>query len=353
MTDTEAPAEAIAIADFRSDTVTRPTAAMRTAMAEAAVGDDVFGDDPTVRALEEEVAALFRREAALFVTSGSQGNQIAAHLHTDPGQEVALSENSHSYDWELAGLAVLSGLQARTLPTERGLIDVDAVKATLRDAGGFRPACKLLIVENTHNFHGGSVVPLAHMRKLHDAARERGAAVHLDGARIWNAAAATDTPVDDYGRLADTISVCFSKGLGAPAGSALVGDRAFIDRARETRKLFGGGLRQVGVLAAPALVGLHQQRPKLGEDHRRAKELKAGMCQYPNVTSVYGDVDTNIVFIQAEGHDAAKMVEAMKADGVLTFATGPDTLRFVTHYDVDDDDVQRAIASFGTALVKG
>jgi len=348
VTETEAPA----LADFRSDTVTRPTAAMRRAMAEAAVGDDVFGDDPTVCELEAEVAALFRREAALFVPSGSQGNQIAAHVLTEPGQEVALSENSHSYDWELAGLAVLSGLQARALPAERGCIDVDAVKATLRDAGGFRPACKLLIVENSHNFHGGAVVPLAHMRALYDAAKERGAKVHLDGARIWNAAAATGTPVDDYGRLADTISVCFSKGLGAPAGSALVGDRAFIARARETRKLFGGGMRQVGVLAAPALVGLREQRPLLGEDHRRAKELAAGMCQYPGVTSVYDPVDTNIAFIRAEGHDGQRMADVMKSDGVLTLATGPETLRFVTHYDVNDNDVERAIASFGTALAK-
>lgn len=337
-------------ADFRSDTVTRPTPAMRTAMAEAVVGDDVLGDDPTVRELEQEVAALFGREDALFVPSGSQGNQIAAHLHAGPGEEVAVGDNSHTYDWELAGLAALSGLQARPLPADRGRIDVDAVRATLRPAGGFRPACRLLMMENTHNFHGGAVVPLEHLRALQAAAREKDARVHLDGARLWNASVAADVSLSDYGAVADTIMVCLSKGLGAPVGSLLIGDRDLTVRAREVRKMLGGGMRQVGVLAAPALVAVREQRDGLAADHARAARLAEGFLGHDGVSLPYGPVETNIVFVRVEGRDAGRIAETLGAAGVLTIATGPDTLRFVTHYDVGDEDVDRALEAFSSAL---
>jgi threonine aldolase len=338
------------IADFRSDTVTRPTPAMRRAMAEAPVGDDVLGDDPTVRELEQEVAGLFGREDALFVPSGTQGNQIAAHLHARPGEEVAVGENSHSLDWELAGLAALSGLQARPLPAERGRIDADAVRATLRPAGGFRPACRLLLVENTHNFHGGAVVPIEHLRRLREIAREKGAAVHLDGARIWNASAASGEPLSAYGEVADTVMVCLSKGLGAPIGSLLIGDRDLLVRAREVRKLFGGGMRQVGVLAAPGLVAVREQRAGLAADHARAERLAQGFLTHDGVSLLHGPVETNIVFVRVEGHDASRIAGALAEAGVLAIPTGPDVLRFVTHYDVSDAHVDRALEALAAAL---
>jgi threonine aldolase len=335
-------------ADFRSDTVTRPTAAMRRAMAEAVVGDDVFGEDPTVQELEEAAARLFRREAALFVPSGCMGNQIAARLHTRPGEEVVVEAASHTFDWELAGLAALSGVQARPLRGERGCLDPDEVRATLRPAGGFRPRCGLLCVENTHNFHGGAVVPIERLRALCAVARDRGARVHLDGARLWNAAVATGTPLPAYGEVADTIMVCLSKGLGAPVGSLLVGDREAVVRAREVRKLLGGGMRQAGILAAAGLVALRDHLGRLVEDHRRARALADGVAA-AGATLPTGAPDTNIVLVAVPGRDAARTCEAMRSRGVLALPAGPDRIRFVTHLDVDDEDVGRAIDAFRAA----
>lgn len=337
-------------ADFRSDTVTRPTPAMRRAMAEARVGDDVFGEDPTVLELQTEVAALFGREAALFVPTGSQGNQIAVRLHTQPGEEVAVGEASHSFDWEMAALAALSGVQARILPTARGCIDREAASAAIHPAGGFRPACRLLMVENTHNFHGGAVVPLAHLTALKETAAERGARVHLDGARLWNAAAASGVPLSAYGEVADTIMVCLSKGLGAPVGSMLVGDEALIARARDVRKMFGGGMRQVGVLAAPGLVAVRDMRSGLAEDHARARRLGAAFVEHDGVSLPHGDVDTNIVIVRLAKRDADAVQQHLASRGVAAIAFAGDHLRFVTHHDVNDDDVQHAIEAFAEMM---
>lgn len=343
MTDVPAPARKVPpIADFRSDTLTRPTQAMREAMRDAEVGDDVFSEDPTVRRLEDEVAALFGRDAALFVPSGSQGNQIAARLHARSGEEVAVGEASHSLDWEMAALASLSGLQARTLPTRRGMIDPGAVAEQLREAGGFRPACRLLMVENTHNFHGGAVVPLSHLQSLFAVAREQGARVHLDGARLWNAAVATGTPLDAYGRIADSLMVCLSKGLCAPVGSMLIGDRGWIRQARDVRKLFGGGMRQVGVLAAPGLVAIRDMRDRLSEDHTRAKRLADGL-EALGAELPFGPVDTNIVLVRWKGRDAKDVQSRLEIRGVRAIAVGADRLRFVTHHDVDDAGVDQAL----------
>lgn len=340
-------------ADFRSDTLTRPSPAMRRAMAEAVVGDDVWSEDPTVLELQAEVAERFERDAALFVPSGSQGNQIAARLHTRPGEEVAVGEDSHGYDWEMAALAALSGLQARTLPTTRGAIDVDAARRTLRPAGGFRPACRLLMVENTYNFHGGAVVPIAHLARLREVAREKGARVHLDGARLWNAAVASSTPLADYGRVADSIMVCLSKGLGAPVGSLLIGDADFIAAAREVRKLLGGGMRQVGVLAAPGLLALREHVERLAEDHERARRLADGLTSLSGVRLPYGPVETNIVIVEVAGRDAASLAEAFARRGVGVVAAGPASLRFVTHLDVGDDDVGTALDAARDVLAEG
>ena len=320
-------------------------------MAEADVGDDVYGEDPTVRALEQETATLLGKEAALFAPSGSMGNQIAVHLQTSPGQEVALGGESHSFDWELSGLAALSGVQARPLPTQRGRFDVEQVRATLRPAGGFRPACKLLIVENTHNFQGGAVLPLEHLQQLREAALARGARVHLDGARLWNASAASGVTLAAYAASADSVMVCYSKGLGAPVGSALVGEAALIARARETRKLFGGGMRQVGVLAAPALLALRTHRERLVEDHARARRLAQGLATLPGAEILHAPVETNIVFARFRGADAADLKARLAARHVLVGTSGLDTLRFVTHLDVGDGDVARALESL-TALLR-
>jgi threonine aldolase len=336
-------------ADFRSDTVTRPTPAMRRAMAEAVVGDDVFGEDPTVARLEAEVAGLLGKAAALFVPTGCQGNQIAIRLHTSPAEEIAVEAASHTFDWELAGAAAISGVQARPLPSVRGAIDPDLVRATLRPAGGFRPRCGLLVVENTHNFHGGAVVPIDRLRALHAVAKERGGAVHLDGARLWNAAVASNTPLSAYGAAADSIMVCLSKGLGAPVGSILAGDAAFVARAREVRKLLGGGMRQVGVLAAPALLAI-RDRARLREDHERAHRLASGVCEAPGVSMPGGPPDTNIVIVRVERGDPKVVCATMKAAGVLALPAGPDRIRFVTHFDVDDEDVARAVGAFHAAL---
>jgi threonine aldolase len=319
-------------------------------MAEAVVGDDVFQDDPTVRELEAEVAGLFGREAALFVPSGCQGNQIAAHLHGRPGEEVVVGDTSHTFDWELAGLAVLSGLQARPLPAELGVFDLDQVASTLQGAIGFRPAIGLLMVENTHNFHGGAVVPLSHLQALYALAQENGVRVHLDGARIWNAATASGVSLQEYGAVADSIMACLSKGLGAPVGSVLVGEQAFIAKARQTRKLFGGGMRQTGVLAAPGLVALRTQRALLTEDHKRAARLAAGFQESKDIELPYGAPQTNIVFVRARGRSGASIAASLADAGVLAIATGPETLRFVTHYDVDDEAVSRAIEAFQRAV---
>jgi threonine aldolase len=261
-----------------------------------------------------------------------------------------VGEASHSLDYEMAGLAALSGLQARTVPTSRGRMDADAVRRALRPAGGFRPAARLLIVEETHNFHGGAVVPIEHLRLLRAVASERGAAVHLDGARLWNAAVASGTPLVEYGRVADTLMLSLSKGLGAPVGSILVGDRAALARAREVRKLFGGGMRQVGVLAAAGLLAVTTGIDRLAEDHARAQRLAAGLLAHDGVSLPFGEVETNIVRVSLGGRDPERVVASLRAAGVLCLPAGEGSVRFVTHYDVDDEGIDHALGVFAEAL---
>jgi threonine aldolase len=334
--------------DLRSDTVTRPTPGMRRAIAEAEVGDDVFGDDPTVKALEERIADLLGKEAALFLPSGTMANEVAVAAHTERGDEVLLEENSHVFLYEGGGPALLSGVQLRPLPGDRGLPDRETVLAALRPRDPHFPRSRLLVLENTHNRAGGRVLPLESLEGLCRAVTERGLRTHLDGARLWNAAVATGIPESRWAAPFDSVSVCLSKGLGAPVGSVLAGPAAFIDLARHYRKRFGGGMRQVGLLAAAGLYALDHHRERLAEDHRRAAALASALEACPGLSVDAGGVETNIVLadVTPSGRDAAWWVKRLRAHGVLVVAMGPRTLRCVTHLDVDDEGLRRAVEAF-------
>ena len=333
--------------DLRSDTVTRPTPAMRRAIAEAVVGDDVFGDDPTVIELERRVASLAGMQAALYVPSGAMGNQLAVRVQTGRGDEVLLEAQSHLYINEQGGIAALSGCLAHPIAGERGVIDPAAVAAAVRDASDDHVArASLLCLENTHNRHGGSILPLERLTALAATARERGLRVHLDGARLWNASVATGIPIREWAARVDTLSMCFSKGLGAPIGSILVGPADTIRRARRVRKQWGGGMRQVGILAAACLHALDHHVERLADDHRRAKRLAAGLRGAPGVR--VPEPETNIVMIELaeRGLDRDAILAALHARGVWMGPSGPRRIRAITHLDVDDGGIERAIATF-------
>ncbi len=326
--------------DLRSDTVTRPTRAMRTAMAEAEVGDDVYGEDPTVLALEEQVADLFGHEAALFVPTGSMGNVLAVRALVPVGRELLCESSSHVVRAELGAHAAYSGLTTRTWTHPRGLVDLDAVRGLYApDLGPYFVPTAAVAVENTHNFAGGTVNPLGALQDLREWATGVGVAVHLDGARIWNAHVATGTPLREYGAVVDTLSVCLSKGLGAPIGSVLVGSRAVADEARVWRKRMGGGMRQVGILAAAGLHALEHHVARLADDHAHARLLAEAVGVDP------AGVDTNIVVVPRS--DAADFVLAARDQGVLVSAVGPTTVRLVTHLDVTRAQVDRAATVLG------
>jgi len=340
------------IVDLRSDTVTRPTPAMRRAMAEAVVGDDVLGDDPTVQELERRVAALAGKEAALFVPSGTMGNQLAIKCHTEPGDEVLLERDSHIFVYEQGGLGANSGCLAHILEGERGAIAPEQVAACVRawthDEHVAR--VRLVCLENTHNRGGGAIVPLERLRAVADVARAQDGAVHLDGARLWNASVATGIPLRDWAATADSVMMCFSKGLGAPVGSVLVGPGDFVRRARRVRKRWGGGMRQVGILAAACLHALEQHVERLADDHRRAKALAAGFARVPGVRVM--EPDTNIVMVDLErpGLEPVAVLRALEARGVRMLPFGARRLRAITHLDVDDAGIERAIAAFGETV---
>ena len=321
--------------DLRSDTVTRPTAGMRRAMAEAETGDDVYAEDPTVRALEERTAALFGHEAALFVPSGTMGNQIGMRLVAEPGQEVLCDADAHVVTYEMGAAAAIFGLSTRTVVSDRGLLDADVLIAQVRPQGdSYLTGTAAIAVENTHNRGFGRVQPLGELQKLWDWSRGAGVAVHLDGARIWNAHVASGVDLATYGRLADTASVCFSKGLGTPVGSVLVGSAQRMATARLWRKRLGGGMRQVGVLAAACLYALDHHLPRLGEDHENAQLLAKRLGVDP------ASVETNMVVL--EDVEAPALAEAAKAQGVLVSQVSPSRVRLVTHLDVDRAGIDRA-----------
>lgn len=331
--------------DLRSDTVTRPTTAMRTAMANAEVGDDVLGDDPTVKRLEAMAAERAGMEAAIFTPSGSMANLIAITLLTRKGDEVLQEGGSHPFNYEAGGAAAVAGVQIRPLQGQRGLLDVDTVAAAIRrEDDHFAPAT-LLTLEDTANRGGGTVYPLERLHALYGLAGFRGLKVHLDGARVFNAVVASGIPLAQRAKGADTLSFCFSKGLGAPVGSVLCGRREDMRTARRIRKMLGGGMRQSGILAAAAIHALEHHVERLAEDHARAARLAEGMRALGLETA---PCDTNLLYVHVP--DGPALQSTLEAEGVRLLAVGPTTVRLVTHLDVDDAGVTRTLEAFERAL---
>lgn len=325
--------------DLRSDTVTKPTPEMRRAMAEAEVGDDVYGEDPTVNRLQDFAAALLGFEAALFVPSGVMGNEIAIRLLTEPGQDLLVEERSHVVQYELAGMAVLSGVIPRAVAAPNGLLSREIVAAAVRPHAYYRSDVAAAVLENTHNLAGGTCYSVEETRACIEACRQAGLKVHIDGARLWNASVAQGVAPRELARGADTLMVTLSKGLCAPAGSLLLGSKPLVEKARRVRKQLGGGMRQVGVLAAAGLVAIETMIPRLAEDHENARLLAEALARYPG-TKV-APAQTNIVVAEI-GRGAPEVVEALRQRGVLASAMDARTLRLVTHRDVSRVDCGRA-----------
>jgi threonine aldolase len=324
--------------DLRSDTVTRPTEGMRRAMMEAPVGDDVFGEDPTVKRLEEYVADLLGKEAALYAPSGTMTNQIGVHVNTSRGEEVLLHEGSHIFVYEAGAPAMLSSVQVRTLPGENGVLDPDTVRAAVRPDDVHFPRSRLVCLENTHNTAGGKVFPLEDFAAVAATAKELGLKVHLDGARLFNAQAATGILAREWCAHADTVSVCSSKGLGAPVGSLLAGDEETIGEARRARKAFGGGMRQAGIIAAASLYAFENHIDRLSEDHERARNLAAGLREAGYDAR---EPETNLVLVAVER--PSEFLDALAREGVLATPGKPGFVRLCTHLDAGDEDIEAAV----------
>ena len=324
--------------DLRSDTVTRPTEGMRRKMLEAPVGDDVFGEDPTVSGLEEYVADLLGKEAALYAPSGTMTNQIGVHVNTNRGAEVLLHEGSHIFVYEAGAPAMLSGVQLRTLPGENGVLDPETIRTAVRPEDVHFPRSRLLCLENTHNTAGGKVFPLEDFAAVAETAKEHGLKVHLDGARLFNAQAATGIPASEWCARADTVSVCSSKGLGAPVGSLLAGDEATIREARRARKAFGGGMRQAGIIAAAALYAFQNHIDRLAEDHERASNLATGLRE---VGYAAREPETNLILVAVD--NPPEFLQALAREGVLATPGKPGYIRLCTHLDVGDREIEMAV----------
>jgi len=337
--------EAGGVIDLRSDTVTKPGVKMRAAMASAEVGDDVYGEDPTVNRLEQRAAEIFGKEAALFVPTGTMGNTIAVKLHTRHGEEVVCEARSHLVDWELSMMAWFSGCLARTVSTEDGVMSWRQIERALRPAGPHNAPTSLIALENTHNMWGGTIYPLETIDEICAEAHRRGLKVHLDGARVFNASIATGTPVARIARDLDSVMFCLSKGLGAPVGSLLVSTAEAIDRARLYRKRLGGGMRQAGVLAAAGLIALQESPDRLQEDHKNARYLAACLAELPGIEIDASSVSTNIVIFDISdlSVSTAEFSRELKSRGVLANGINITHMRMVTHLDVDREACRRAI----------
>ncbi len=338
------------VIDLRSDTVTRPTADMRAAMAEAVVGDDVLGDDPTVRALEDRVAELLGKDAALFVPSGIMGNTVAVLAQAPPATEIVMDADAHIVNWEDGAGAMWGGVQVRTHEADDGVPVLERVEAAIRDPGPYTIRTSLLCLENTHNGAGGRVLPTETARTVSELARARGLAVHLDGARLWNAATATGAPLVDLAACADTVMVTLSKGLGCPVGSVLALPARLRDRAWRIRRRLGGAMRQSGVLAAAALYALEHHRERLSEDHRRARDLARAVGSIPGVRVVPPETNIVMIHLAEDGPDADAVREDLDRRGVRLSRFSRRRLRAVTHLDVDDAGIEAAAGALRDLL---
>ena len=336
--------------DLRSDTVTRPTPEMRRAMAEAEVGDDVYAEDPTINRLEQRAAEVFGREASIFVPSGTMGNQIAIKIHTRHGQEIICEERGHVFNYEMAMMAHFSGCLARPLPGEDGILRWDQIKRRISPSTYYYAQTGLVCLENTHNMAGGTVYPTEVAEEICDGAHNAGLRVHLDGARVFNAATALRKPVADITRKFDSVMFCLSKGLGAPVGSLLVGSRDFITKARIYRKALGGGMRQAGVLAAAGLIALEQMPKRLHIDHENAKLLAQGLARIPGIRIDPTKVVTNIVIcdVSGTGMTSTELCRKLAERNVLAAGVNAELVRFVTHMDVDRAAYERALEAIQT-----
>jgi len=334
--------------DLRSDTVTRPTPAMRKAMAEAEVGDDVFGEDPTVNRLQERAAEFLRKEAALFVPSGIMANQLAVRLLTHPGDEVIIEAQAHIFHYEAGAGGALSGIQFYPLAGARGVLEADQVADAIRTDEYYLPPTRLICLENTHNRGGGTIYPIEKIKTIAKIARSRGVSMHLDGARIFNASVASGIPAAEYAKPFDTASFCLSKGLGAPVGSIICTTVDRIPLLRRLRRMFGGGMRQAGILAAAGLYAMKHNINRLSEDHAHAKKLATALADLPGISLDPDRVETNIVIfdISKTRRSPPQAVEALKKEGVLVVPFGKTLLRAVTHLDISAKAIEKAIAAF-------
>jgi threonine aldolase len=333
------------VIDLRSDTVTKPTSDMRKAMMDAEVGDDVFGEDPMANALQAKVAKLLKKEAALFVCSGTMANQLAIRAHTDHGDEVIIESEAHSFNYESGGGAALSGVQLHPLRGDRGVLDPSQIEEAIRPHDHHFAPTRLVCLENTHNRAGGRIYPIGKIRETSQLAKREGLAMHLDGARLLNASLASGIPPDIYAQYFDSVSICLSKGLGAPIGSVIAGSGEFIDRAHRFRKMFGGGMRQVGIIAAAGIYALDHHIDRLSVDHTNAKRLAHGLSQSDGVGIAPNSVETNIVVfdVSETGTDPHQVGEQLRERGILMLPFGKTLIRAVTHLDVTSQDIERAL----------
>lgn len=334
--------------DLRSDTVTKPSAAMREYMFNAEVGDDVFGEDPTINRLQDKIANLLGKESALFVPSGTQANQICVNANTRPGQEVILDYNAHIFNYESGAGGMLAGIQLHPVHGKNGHPTAEQIKALIRPFDDHYPQTGLICLENTHNRAGGTIFPIEEIKKISNLAREKKLKMHLDGARLWNASVQTEIKLSEYAQYFDSVSLCFSKGLGAPVGSIVAGDAQFIKKAHYYRKAYGGGMRQAGILAAACEYALENNYGLLKKDHQHAKILAESLIKYPEINLDLETVQTNIVIfdVSPSGTSAMDVCNILERYGVLAIPFGATKIRFVTHLDISSDDINMAIDVF-------